>query len=203
MANSTNTCVCKIKMALLRLIYYSFVKINFVNFWRQVIREICYPRKKNAIRYNPRCAHAHRGLMKALKCKPSALFTYSYSINILSKYSSLISHRPSMFEGRHIDYRSSKVDTSITYRLRRSTHPSPKVDTSISKSRHIDLRRSTHRDIDLRRATHRSSKVDASIFEDRRRKHHTYNSSSNIVYNCAPKQSSWSRRSYTRSYVHV
>ena len=34
-----------------RLIYYSFVKINFVNFWRQVIREICYPRKKNAIRY--------------------------------------------------------------------------------------------------------------------------------------------------------
>ena len=22
--------------------------------------------------YNPRCAHAHRGLMKALKCKPSS-----------------------------------------------------------------------------------------------------------------------------------
>ena len=130
------------------------------------------------------------------------VFAYSYSINILSKYSSLISHRPSMFEGRHIDYRSSKVDTSIIG-LRRS-HPSPKVDTSIFESRHIDLRRSTHRDIDLRRATHRSSKgdtsifesrhidhrsskVDASIFEDRRRKHHTNNSSSNIVHNCAAK----------------
>ena len=138
--------------------------------------------------------------------------TAIYSINILSKYSSLISHRPSMFEGRHIDYRSSKVDTSITdlrrsthpiIGLRRSTHPSPKVDTSIFESRHIDLRRSIHRDLDLRRATHqsskgdtsifesrhiyhRSSKVDASIFEDRRRKHHTYNSSSNIVHNCAP-----------------
>ena len=46
---------------------------------------------------------------------------YIYSINILSKYSSLISHRPSMFEGRHIDYQSSMVDTSITD-LRRSTH---------------------------------------------------------------------------------
>ena len=128
------------------------------------------------------------------------------TINILSKYSSLISHRLSIFEGRHINHRSSKVDTSIIG-LRRSTHP--------SQSRHIDLRRSTHRDIDLRRATHRSSKgdtpifesrhidhrsskVDASIFEDRRRKHHTYNSSSNIVH-----LSPWSRRSYTRSYVHV
>ena len=106
-----------------------------------------------------------------------------------------------MFEGRHINHRSSKVDTPIIG-LRRSTHPSPKVDTSIFESRHIDLRRSTHRDIDLRRATHRfskgdisifesrhidhrSSKVDASMFENRRRKHHTYNSSSNIVHNCA------------------
>ena len=140
--------------------------------------------------------------MKPLKCKPST-YPCSYSINILSKYSSLISHRPLMFEGRHIDYRSSKVDTSITD-LRRSTHPSPKVDTSIFESRHIDIRRSTHRDIDLQRATHRfskgdtsifesrhidhrSSKVNALIFEDRRWKHHTYNSSSNIVHNCAPK----------------
>ena len=105
--------------------------------------------------------------MKALKCKPSAKFAYSHSINILSKFSSLISHRPSMFEGRHIDYRSSKVDTSIIS-LRRSTHPSPKVDTAIFESRHIDLRRSTHREIDLRRATHRSSKVDTSIFESQR-----------------------------------
>ena len=113
--------------------------------------------------------------------------------------------RLSIFEGRHINYRSSKVDTSIIG-LRRSTHPSPKVDTSIVESRHIDLRRSTHRDIDLRRATHpsskgdtsifesrhidhRSSKVDASIFEDRRRKHHTYNNLFVVEYCpqlCAP-----------------
>ena len=129
-------------------------------------------------------------------------------------YSSLISHQPSIFEGRHIDYRSSKVDTSITdlrrsthrssvfegqhIHLRRSTHRSSKVDTSIDTSifegrhivtsifegRHIDLRKATHRSSKI---DHRSSKVDASIFEDRRRKHHTYNSSSNIVHNCAPK----------------
>ena len=74
-----------------------------------------------------------------------------YSINILSKYSSLISHRPSMFDGRHIDYRSSKVDTSVFegqhIHLRRSTHRSSKVDTSI---------------IDLRKSTHRSSKAETS-----------------------------------------
>ena len=87
-----------------------------------------------------------------------------YSINVLSKYSSLISHR------------SSKADTS-TINLRRSTHQSPifegrhvdhrssKVNTSISEGRHIDLRRSTHRDVDLRKAIHRSSKVATSIFE--------------------------------------
>ena len=128
-------------------------------------------------------------------------FKCSYSINILSKYSSLIvhidvdvrrstihvrrsTHRLSIFEGRHINHWSSKVDTSIIG-LRTSTHPSPThrssthIVTSIFEGRHIDLRR----------ATHRSSKVDASIFEDRRRKHHTYsyNSSSNIVHNCAPK----------------
>ena len=129
------------------------------------------------------------------------------------KYSSLISHRPSMFEGRHIYYRFSKVDTSIidlrrsTHRssvfegqyihLRRSTHRSSKVDTSISEGRHIVTSIFEGRHIDLRRATHRYSKVDtksthrSSIFEsrhiDRRRKHHTYNSSLNIVHNCAPK----------------
>ena len=79
-----------------------------------------------------------------------------YSINVLSKYSSLISHRPSIFEGRHIDHRSSKVNTSIFegqhIDLRRSTHRSPKVNTSIFEGQHIDLRRSTHR----------SSKVDTS-----------------------------------------
>ena len=105
-------------------------------------------------------------------------------------------------------------DTSVIG-LRRSTHPSPKVDSSIFESRHIHLRWSTHRDIDLRRATHRYSKVntsiferrhidirklthrfskvDASIFEDRRRKHHTYNSSSNIAHNCAPKSLEWTK----------
>ena len=120
----------------------------------------------------------------------------AYSINVLSKYSSLISHRPSIFEGRHIDHRSSKVDTSITD-FRRSTRRS-----SIFEGQHIDLRRSTHRSskvdtswhrssifegryIDLRKSPHRSSKVDTSIFEDRRQKHHTYNSSPNIVHNCA------------------
>ena len=88
--------------------------------------------------------------------------------------------------------------TNIPVTGRHINHRSSKVDTSIFESRHIDLRRSTHRDIDLRRATHRSSKIDTSIidlrksthrsiFEDRRRKHHTYNSSSNIVHNCAPK----------------
>ena len=71
-------------------------------------------------------------------------------------------HRLSIFEGRHINHRSSKVDTSIIG-LRRSTHPYPKVDTSIFESRHIDLRRSTQSDIDLRRATQRYSKVDTSI----------------------------------------
>ena len=39
---------------------------------------------------------------------------------------------------KHINHRSSKVDTSIIG-LRRSTHPSTKVDTSIFESRHIDL----------------------------------------------------------------
>ena len=116
-----------------------------------------------------------------------------YSINVLSKYSSLISHRPSkadtstidlrrstyqspIFEGRHVDlrrstHRSPKVDTSISegrhIDLRRSTRRSAKVNTSISEGRHIDLRRSTHRDIDRRKAIHRSSKVATSIFESR------------------------------------
>ena len=103
-----------------------------------------------------------------------------YSINVWSKYSSLISHRPSIFEGRHINHRSSKVDTSIID-LRRSKHQSPKVNTSIFEGRHIMTSI-----IDLRRAIHRSSKVATSIFEDRRQKHYTYNSSPNIVHNCAP-----------------
>ena len=78
-------------------------------------------------------------IMKALKCKPSAQFAYNYIINVSSKCGNIISHRSSVFEGRHnaidlrhIDRRSLKVDTS-------------KVDTSIS---------------DLRRSTHRSSKIE-------------------------------------------
>ena len=89
-----------------------------------------------------------------------------------------------MFEGRHIDYRSSMVDTSITdlrrstYRssvfegqhiqLRRSIHRSSKVDTFISEGRHIVTSIFEGRHIDLRRATHRYSKVNTSIFESRR-----------------------------------
>ena len=122
-----------------------------------------------------------------------------------------------MFEGRHIDYRSSMVDTSITdlrrsthrssvfegqhIHLRTSTHRSSKVDTSISEGRHIVTSIFEGRHNDIRKLTHRSSEVDASIFEDRRRKHHTYNSSSNIAHNCA--LSPWSGRSYTRSYVRT
>ena len=110
--------------------------------------------------------------------------------------------------------KSSKVDTSIIG-LRRSTHPSPKVDTSIFESRHIDLRRSTHRDIDLRRATHRSSKVDTSIIDLRKSTHRsskieggniTPTIRRRILSTTALLISPWSRRSYTRSfcsYIHV
>ena len=130
-----------------------------------------------------------------------------YNINVLSKYSSLISHRPSIFEGRHIDHRSSKVNTSISdgrhIDLRRSTHRSPKVDTSIFEGRHI-----VTSIVDLRKAIHRSSKVATSIFESRhidfrRSKAETshYNSPPNIVHNCPPNPES--RRSYAHSYVYI
>ena len=126
----------------------------------------------------------------------------------MSKYSSLISHRSSMFEGRHINHRSSKVDTSIIG-LRRSTHPSLKVDTSIFESRHIDLRRSTHRDIDLRRATHRSSKVDTSIIDLRKLTHRSSKiEGGNItptirrrILSTTALLSPWSRQSYTCSII--
>ena len=90
--------------------------------------------------------------------------------NVLSKRSSIISHRSSKVD-RNIDVRSSKVNTSIFegrhIDLRKLTHRFSKVDTSI-----VDLRRSTHRSpkvdisifengyIDLRRLTHRSSKIE-------------------------------------------
>ena len=57
-------------------------------------------------------------------------------INVLSNCSNIISHRSSVFEGRHNDHRSSKVGTSIID-LRRSTHR-----PSIFEGRHIDIRRS-------------------------------------------------------------
>ena len=83
--------------------------------------------------------------MKALKCKPSAQFAYNYTINVLSKCSNIISHRSSVFE----------VDTTAID-LRRSVHRSTHLSAILG--RHIDRR---------------SSKVDTSIFEDRRRKHRT------------------------------
>ena len=108
--------------------------------------------------------------MKTLNCKLPAQFAYNYTINVLSKYSYIISHRSSVFEGRYNDHRYSKVGTSIIH-LRRSTHlssilegrhidrRSSKVVTSIFEGRHIDLRRSSHRssifkgrNIDLRRS---------------------------------------------------
>ena len=116
-------------------------------------------------------------------------------------------HRLSIFDGRHINHRSSKVDTSVIegqhIHLRRSTHRSSKVDTSISEGRHIVTSIFEGRHIDIRKLTHRSSKVDVSIFEDRRRKHYTYNSSSNIAHNCAPKSLEWTKlhtliHTYTR-----
>ena len=105
--------------------------------------------------------------MKALKCKPSAQFAYSYSINIFSKYSSLISHRPSMLDTSITDLRRSTHRPSVFegqhIHLRRSTHRSSKVDTSISEGRHIVTSIFEGRHIDLRKSTHRSS-----IFESRR-----------------------------------
>ena len=67
--------------------------------------------------------------MKALKCKPSAQFAYNYTINVSSKCCNIISHRSSLFEGRH-----NAID------LQRSTHR-----LSIFESRNIDLRTSKHR----------------------------------------------------------
>ena len=66
-----------------------------------------------------------------------------------------VSHRSSIFEGRHNDHQSSKVNTSIF------------------ESRHIDLRKSTSI-LEGRHINPRSSKVDTSIFEDRRWKHRTW-----------------------------
>ena len=126
-----------------------------------------------------------------------------------------------MFEGRHIDYQSSMVDTSITdlrrstHRSSKVTHPSPKVDSSIFDSRHIHLRRLTHcdiifegRHIDLRRATHRYSKVNIDLRKStlRSSKIEGGNITPTIRRRILPTTAllspcSWSGRSYTRSYV--
>ena len=127
--------------------------------------------------------------MKALKCKPSAQFAYYYSINVLSKCSNIISH-PSSKVDRHIDHRSTKIDTSI-FEGRHINHRSSKVDTSISEGRHIDSRKSAHR----------SSKIEGGNIAPTTQ-HRTDNSSQNIVHNGAPVRSII-RRSYTRPRPYV
>ena len=118
---------------------------------------------------------------------------YIVSIYILSKYSSLISHRPSMFEGRHIDYRSSKVDTSITD-LRRSTHRS-----SVFEGQHIHLRRSTHRSSKVNTSISEGRHIVTSIFESRHIYHRSSAETSHlqfVVEYCPQLRSyisSWSR----------
>ena len=64
--------------------------------------------------------------------------------------------------------------------------------------------------VDLRRAIHRSSKVatsifesDTSIFEDRRQKHHTYNSSPNTVHNCAPSPYRVDEVTHTHMCIYI
>ena len=105
-----------------------------------------------------------------------------YSINVLSKYSSLISHRPSKADTSTIDLRRSTYQSPI-FEGRHVDHQSSKVNTSISEGRHIVTSIFERRYIDLRKSPHRSSKAATSIFEDRRQKHHTYNSPPNIVHN--------------------
>ena len=131
-----------------------------------------------------------------------------------------------MFEGRHIDYQSSKVDTSITdlrrsthrssvfegqhIHLQRSTHRSSKVDTSISEGRHIvtSIFEGRHTIFEGR---HRSLKVDTSIIDLRKSTHRSLKiEGGNItptirrrILSTTALLSPWSRRSYTRSYVHV
>ena len=129
-----------------------------------------------------------------------------------------------MFEGRHSDYQSSKVGTSITdlrrsthrssvfegqhIHLRMSTHRSSKVDTSISEGRHIvtsifegvtrsskgDISIFESRHIDHRKSTHRSSKIERGNITPTIRRR--------ILFTTA-LLSPWSRRSYTRSYVYT
>ena len=95
-------------------------------------------------------------------------------------------HQSPIFEGRHIDHRSSKVDTSIS----EGRHIMTSIfegRPSIFESRHIDLRKSTHR----------TSKIEGrNITPTIHRR----------ILSTTALLSPWSRRSYTRSYcsyIHV
>ena len=82
---------------------------------------------------NPRCACAPR-VNESTEVQTLGIIRIQliYSINVLSKYSSLISHRPSIFEGRHIDLRRSTYQSPI-FEGRHVDHRSSKVNTSISE----------------------------------------------------------------------
>ena len=140
-----------------------------------------------------------------MEAKYTSVFSF---ISARAKYTA--GPRDYDFEGRHIDYRSSKVDTSITdlqrsthrssdfeglhIHLRRSTHRSSKVDTLISEGRHIVTSIFEGQHIDLRKSTLRSSKIEGG------------NITPTIHRRILPTTallSPWSGRSYTRSYVHV
>ena len=115
----------------------------------------------------------------------------------------------STIESRHIDidYRSSKVDTSITdlrrsthrssvikgqhIHLRRSTRRSSKVDTLISEGRHIMTSIFEGRHIDLQKSMHRSSKIEGGNITPTIRRR---------ILSTTALLSPWSRRSYTCSY---
>ena len=97
-------------------------------------------------------------------------------------------HRSSVFEGQHIH-------------LRRSTHRSSKVDTSISEGRHIVTSifegRHTKGDTSIfesRHIDHRSSKIEGGNITPTIRRR---------ILSTTALLSPWSRRSYTRSYVHA
>ena len=134
--------------------------------YNSVFIPLCSPNACKGV-FNP-------NVMKALKCKPSEQFAYSYTINVLSKCNNIISHRSSVFEVNTttIDLRRSAHRSSI-FEVRHIYHRSSKVDTSI-----VNLRKLTPifegRHIDLRR-----SKAETSH-------RHSDNSSPNIVHNGAP-----------------
>ena len=148
----------------------------------------CNPRCACALRVNIISTAYNPVIMKALKCKPSAQFAYNYTINFLSKCSNIISHRSSVFEGqhngtsiillrrsthlssilegRHIDRRSSKIDTSF-FEGRHINHRSSKVDTSIFKDRrqkHCNNNPTSHRHSDTEYCPQRRSIVMDSVW---------------------------------------